>query len=233
MEFAQPLIPAVLIRRYKRFLADVELTDGTCTTVHCPNTGAMLGCREPGSPVWLSRSANPKRRYPLTWEMVETPTGVRVGINTGLTNRLVEEAIGNGRLAELAGYANLRREVGYGSGSRVDFLLEGSLGSCHLEVKNVTAAVDSGLALFPDAVSARATRHLQELMAVVAAGGRGVLCFCVQRADATAVAPYDKLDPLYGHTLRQAVERGVEVLACGASVSPQAITVDRRLAVLL
>ncbi len=222
MDFASPLIPGILVRRYKRFLADVRLENGDTTTVHTANTGSMLGCAEPGSRVWLSRASNPERKYPLSWEIVETSASVLVGINTALPNRLVREAIEQGVATELQGYHRIRPEVAFGDErSRVDLLLERDRDDtrCYVEVKNVTASIDKGIALFPDAVSARGAKHLRELMGVVAQGHRGVLCFCVQRADAREVRPYDALDPLYGATLRLALAAGVEAMAYRADVA--------------
>ena len=221
MIFPTSLLPATLLCRYQRFLADVELADGRTMTAHCPNTGALLGCAEPGMPVWLSRSKKPGRKYPFTWELVDSG-GTLVGINTGLANRLVEEALGNHLLPDFTGYPKLSREVRYGqANSRIDFLLEGDNGRCYLEVKNVTAAVQDGIALFPDAVSQRGTRHLRELMTVVAQRQRAVLCFCVQRHDVREVRPADAIDPVYGATLREALACGVEVMACAAVEHPR------------
>lgn len=226
VHFATALLEARLLRRYKRFLADVEFADGARETVHCPNTGAMLGCCEPGSRVWLSRAANPARKYRLTWELVETADGTLVGINTHRTNALVSEALQAGRVASLAAYPQQRREVpGPGGGSRFDFLLSGGPGDYYLEVKNVTAAVRDGEALFPDAVSERATRHARHLSALRQAGyGAGVL-FCAQRADVDVVRPADEIDPDYGRALRAAAAAGVDVLAYRARVSPAGIEV--------
>ena len=235
MHFAQPLIEAVLLRRYKRFLADVRLANGDVVTVHTANTGSMLGCAEPGSRVWLSRSDNPARKYALSWEIVETTTGVLVGINTALPNRLVQEAIENGVLRELQGYDHIRPEVPFGrERSRVDLLLERDAGAarCYVEIKNVTASLEPGIAVFPDAVSARGSKHLRELMDVVATGQRAVLCFCVQRGDAAEVRPADSIDPLYGATLRQAMRAGVEIIAWRADVTPAAIELRAPLPVL-
>ena len=172
MEFKTPLIEATLLRRYKRFLADVCLGDGELITVHTANTGSMLGCAEPGSRVWLSRSESTTRKYPYSWEITETAAGVLVGVNTALPNALVREAIESGVIGELQGYDSLRGEVSFGSErSRIDWLLEnGGKAACYVEVKNVTAAV-ADTAIFPDAVSARGAKHLRELMGVVAAGG--------------------------------------------------------------
>lgn len=229
MHFDPPFTEARLLRRYKRFLADVEFPDGRRLTVHCPNTGSMLGCAEPGMRVWLSRASNAQRKYAWTWEQVEALPGVSVGIHTGRTNSLVREAIMGGRIPEMAGYSSLKGEVKAGEGFRVDFLLTGRRHKpdCYLEVKNVTAAVQDGVALFPDAVSARASRHLRELMVRVKAGQRAVLCFCVQRDDVVEVRPADAIDPVYGRTLREAEVAGVELLAYAARVSPVETTLYR------
>ncbi len=234
MQFPEPLIAATLLRRYKRFLADVSLAGGEVVTVHTANTGSMLGCAEPGSRVWLSRSANPGRKYAYSWEITETAAGVLVGINTALANALVKEAVVNGVIDELQGYAVLRGEVPFGKErSRVDWLLEREDGaSCYVEAKNVTAAV-AGTAIFPDAVSVRGAKHLRELMAMAALGHRGVLCFCVQRGDVSAVRPADEIDPVYGETLREAAARGVEIIAYRADVSPLAIALRHPLPVML
>lgn len=222
MRYSPPLTEARLLRRYKRFLADVELPGSGQITVHCPNTGSMLGCAEPGMRVWLSRAGNPARKYAWTWEMVEAERGVLVGIHTGRTNGLVREALQQGVVAELRGYADIQAEVKAGDGFRVDFVLagHGSRPDCFLEVKNVTAAVQQGVALFPDAVSERASRHLRELMHKVEAGKRAMLCFCVQRDDVTEVRPADAIDVEYGLTLRAALRVGVEACAYVARVSP-------------
>lgn len=236
MEFGENLIEARLERRYKRFLADVCLADGRTITVHCPNTGAMLGCQAPGSRVWLSRSDNPRRKYAYTWELVEALPEVLVGIHTGRSNSLVREALDSGMIETLRGYQEMRAEVAIeGSRSRLDFLLSGAADApdCYLEVKNVTAGADHGTAIFPDAVSERASRHLRELIALGQQGARVVLCFCVQRDDVQRVVPADSVDPDYGRTLREAQSAGVELLALGAQVSPAAITLTRMLEVCL
>ena len=222
MKFDPALTPATLIRRYKRFLADVEMSDGKKITVHCPNTGAMLGCADPGSKIWLSHSDNPKRKYAWTWELVDTGS-VLVGVHPGRSNSFVAEAISNGVITQLQGYAQCRAEVAYGhENSRADFFLSGhkAKADCFLEVKNVTAVSGTGIGIFPDAVSARGTRHLRELASCVRAGGRAALCFCVARDDVTEVCPADNIDPLYGQELRNAIASGVEVLAYRANVSP-------------
>jgi sugar fermentation stimulation protein A len=224
-----------LIRRYKRFLADVRLPDGRTMTVHCPNTGALLGCAEPGFPVWLLQSDNPRRKYVYTWELVEVEPGTLVGINTGRANRLVEEALGKRLVPGVEDYTSLAREVRYGrERSRVDFLLAGDgAPPCYLEVKNVNAAVTDGVALFPDAVTARGARHMRELVGMVEQGARAVVCFCVQRSDVGEVRPADDIDPDYGKALREAVNRGVEAIALRADVNPYAISLQDQVPVVL
>ncbi len=227
-----PLIPGTLIKRYKRFMADITLADGSMVTAHCPNSGSMLGCNLPGSPVMLSKSPNPDRKLADTWELVQS-NGYWIGLNTMLPNRLAEEAILDGTITELQGYDRLRREVPYGSErSRIDLLLEGAQGRCYVEVKNVTL-VEGNLALFPDAVTERGQKHLRELMEVARNGDRGVLLFTVQRGDANSVAPADRIDPVYGRLLREAVRNGVEVLAYRASVQPEEIRLTERLPIVL
>ena len=234
MRFPEPLTAATLLRRYKRFLADVSLANGELVTVHTANTGSMLGCSEPGSRIWLSRSAVITRKYPYSWEITETAERVLVGVNTALPNGLVKEAVEGGVISELQGYDALRGEVLFGKeGSRVDLFLEGKgRPACYVEVKNVTAAVE-GVAIFPDAVTVRGSKHLRELMEMAAQGYRAVLCFCVQRGDVTVVRPADEIDPVYGETLRSAVRGGVEVIAYQAEVTPSAIDLRNALPVVL
>lgn len=231
MRFPAPLLEGRLLRRYQRFLADVDTAAGILTA-HCPNTGAMQGCAEPGMRVWLSPATNPARKLAWTWELVEALPGVVVGMHTGRSNALVREAIEAGRVPELAGYATIRPEVKYGEGSRIDLLLTApGRPDCYVEVKNVTAAVAGRIGYFPDAVTTRGTKHLREMSAMVAAGHRAVLVFCVQRGDVECVRPADHIDPVYGRTLREALAAGVEVIALGATVSPAGIELERRLAV--
>ncbi len=232
MRFPSPLLEARLLRRYQRFLADVETADGQLLTAHCPNTGSMQGCKTPGSRVWLSPATNPARKLAWTWELVEAAPGVIVGVHTGRSNALVREAIEGGHVPELGAYEQIRPEVKYGEGSRIDFLLQGpGRPDCYLEVKNVTAAVEGRIGYFPDAVTTRGARHLREMSAMVAAGHRAVLVFCVQRGDVDAVRPADHIDPDYGQALRAALAAGVEVLALGARIDPRGIELVRRLAV--
>ncbi len=235
LEFSSPLIEGRLLRRYKRFLADVELTSGDVITAHTANTGAMTGCSEPGSRVWLSIAENPKRKYPHSWEIVEVAPGVLCGINTLLSNRLVEEAISSGRISALEGYASIRREVPYGDErSRIDLLLESAeptkIPPCYVEVKNVTLA-ENGVALFPDAVTARGTKHLRELIGVAGRGERAVIFYCVQRNDCGEFRPADSIDPVYGKTLCGALAQGVEALAYEAEVTTSGIYLTNSLPV--
>lgn len=225
------LVEGRLIRRYKRFLADVELADGTVITAHCPNSGSMKGCAVTDGRVLLSRSDNPKRKLAYTWELAEVG-GFWIGLNTGLPNKLVHEAIINGVISELQGYEAIRPEVPYGEHSRIDLLLTGSGGRCFVEVKNVTL-VEDGRALFPDAVTTRGQKHLNELMRVVREGDRGVIFFTVQRGDGNSVSPADAIDPEYGRLLRLALRNGVEALAYRAEITPQEIRLTERLPVLV
>jgi len=226
-----PLIPGILVKRYKRFLADVTLEDGSIVTVHCPNSGSMKGCAAPGSRVFLSRSGNPGRAYPFTWELVESE-GFWAGINTARPNSLAREAIENGTVAELGGYETIRAEVPYGEHSRIDFLLEGTASRCFVEVKNVTL-IENSRALFPDAVTIRGQKHLKELMRVVEEGDRGVIFFTVQRGDATSLSPADAIDPEYGRLLRLALANGVEALAYRADISVNEIYLTQRLPIIV
>lgn len=234
MEFDANLIEGRLIRRYKRFLADVELRDGRIVTVHTPNTGSMMGCSEPGLRVWLRDTGNSSRKYPLSWELVEDKQGTLIGINTGLANQLVVDAIFEGLIAALQGYAVLRREVPYGERrSRIDILLQDpSRLDCYVEVKNVTLLDEGMCARFPDAVTARGTRHLHELQAVAAAGCRAVMVFCVQRGDAKTFAPADTIDPQYGAQLRAAARVGVELMAYQAAIDTRSIRLVKPLPIV-
>jgi sugar fermentation stimulation protein A len=217
-----PLIPGRLIRRYKRFLADIALDDQSEVTVHCPNPGRMIGLDAPGSRVWLSRSANLKRKLPLTLELVEADGGL-VGINTMHPNRLVEEALRAGLIEELAGYDAIRREVGYDARSRIDFLLtKPGRPDCYVEVKNVHLR-RYAMAAFPDTVTARGARHLGALRRQVEAGARAVLLYVVQRTDCAAFAVADDIDPVYGQAFRDALAGGVESLCRACTISLERI----------
>ena len=231
MKLPQPLYQGTLVRRYQRFLADVELDDGSLVTAHTPNTGSMMGCALPGNRVLLSKSGNPTRKYPHSWELVHAD-GVWVGINTQLPNYLAREAIENGTIAELSGYTQIRLEVPYGSGSRIDLLLSGARGLCYVETKNVTL-VEAGCALFPDAVSLRGQKHLRELMEMVRQGHRAVNLFVVQRGDGESFSPADAIDPAYGALLREAARNGVELLAYRAAVTQSEVRLEHPLPVIL
>jgi sugar fermentation stimulation protein A len=236
MKFPTPLLKGTLIRRYKRFLADVELETGETVTAHCANPGSMLSVNAHGSEVWLSRSPNLNRKLRYTWELIRVGKTL-VGINTAQPNRLVEEAIGEGVIGELAGYANLRREVRYGANSRIDILLESpNRPACHVEVKNVTMKRDlapSAPAEFPDSVTQRGAKHLAELSHVAQKGGRAVMFFLVNRSDALAFAPAADIDPVYARALAQAKTQGVEVLCYGCRLDPREIRVAKPLAIRL
>lgn len=234
MKYSSPLQRVTLVKRYKRFLGDVVLADGRQITVHTPNTGSMLGCSEPGSPIWIRDSGSETRKYRFSWELSELASGVLVGVNTGLANQLVVEAVRNGLVASLNGYAQLRTEVPYGQErSRIDILLEnGDAPPCYIEVKNVTAR-SGDHAIFPDAVTVRGTKHLRELMQMVKEGRRGVIFFCVQREDVTVFRPAAEIDPLYAETLKQAVAAGVEAIAWRAAITPSEVVLSQPLPVEL
>lgn len=225
MKFPAPLIPGRLVKRYKRFFADVVLDDGTEVTAHCANTGAMTGIKEPGLKVWLSQSDNPKRKLKYTWELVEAE-GTIIGALPNAANALAEEAVNAGTIAELAGHDSLRREVKYGENSRIDLLLE-SEGQppCWVEVKNVHWQRGPGIAEFPDGVTSRGAKHLGELSVRAAAGDRAVQLFIVQRSDCHTLRPAEDIDPVYAQALRDAAAAGVEVLAYACHVSTDGIAV--------
>ena len=227
MRFSSKLIPGTLIQRYKRFLADVQLAGGELVTAHCTNTGSMMGCKEPGSPVYLSRSDNLNRKLPYTWELIEA-NGTWVGINTMHPNRLVAEAVKNGALRELDTYPTIHREVLTRQGTRLDLCLEGTDCHCYVEVKNVTLNID-GAAAFPDAVSERGTKHLKELIRLKRRGYRAAVVFVVQRDDCAMFRPADEIDPEYGRWLRRAIRAGVEALPYRAKVTPEEILLSERL----
>lgn len=229
MQFDQELQPGTLVRRYKRFLADVRLENDEVITVHCPNSGAMLGCSDPGSPVMLSRADNPKRKYPQTLEMVRSST-VWVGVNTALTNRLVREALENGGINEFGPLDAISQEIKTSANTRLDFLLEQGGKKIFLEVKNCSLAEDR-VAMFPDAVTVRGTKHLRELAVLREQGHTAAVLFCVQRSDADCFIPAAHIDPLYAETLAKVAATGVMVLAYQADVSPGEIRVARGLPV--
>ena len=229
MRFATALTSATLVRRYKRFLSDHRLADGAVIKAHCANPGTMMGLNQPGMATWLSRATNPARSLPWSWELVKAGRAL-VGINTSHPNGLVADAIRDGAIAELAGYATLRREVRYGVDSRIDILLEDAgRPPCYVEVKNVHLSRRSGLAEFPDCVTARGAKHLRELAQVVADGGRAVMVYLVQRADCRSFALAADIDPGYAAALDEARAAGVETLCYQCNVKRSGIIVDRRL----
>jgi sugar fermentation stimulation protein A len=227
MRFQSPLIRGTLIQRYKRFLADVRLSDDQVVTAHCTNTGSMTGCKEPGSVVYISRSDKQGRKLLYTWELIRVKRAW-IGINTMHPNRLVAEAIERGIIRELHGYETIRREVVTRAGTRLDLCLDTAAGSCFVEVKNVTLNVD-GAAAFPDAVSERGTKHLKELIRLRRKGHRAAVVFVIQREDCKLFRPADEIDPEYGRWLRRAIRAGVEALPYRAKVTPREIVLTKRL----
>jgi sugar fermentation stimulation protein A len=230
MRFSPPLLPGRLVKRYKRFLADIALDSGEIITAHCANPGALLGGTTPGLRAWVSYHPSPSRKLSYAWQIVEigdTP----VGVNTGLPNRLAEEAILKGRIAELTGYETLKREVRYGQNSRIDLLLASpDKPSCYVEVKNVHLKRGTA-AEFPDCVTTRGAKHLRELEAVAAEGARAVMLYIIQRDDCTHFQFAADLDPVYAATAAHAFSRGVEALAYLCTVTPDGIEVGKRIPV--
>jgi len=227
--FEPPLLSGVLVQRYKRFLADIRLDDGEVKTIHCPNTGSMKNCANPGDRVWYSTSTNAKRKYANTWELNETLDGDFIGINTQRANQLVRAAIETDLIPALMGYSRLQTEVKYGQeNSRIDLLLSEHVQQpdCYVEVKSVTLCEQregARLGYFPDSVSDRGRKHLRELMEVVAQGARGVLLYCVQHSAIGEVRPALHIDPAYSQALQLAMTAGVEVLAYRADISARQI----------
>jgi sugar fermentation stimulation protein A len=217
MRFSAPLVPATLVKRYKRFLADVVLPSGETVTVHCANPGAMTGLNVPGARIWLSKSASPARKLAHSWELIEVDLGAGselVGINTAHPNLLAAEAIAADLIPELAGYRSVRREVKYGANSRVDFLLEGpTRAPCYVEIKNVHLMREPGLAEFPDAVTKRGAKHLAELATVATGGARAVMLFLIQIGSAQRFKLARDIDPIYGRAFDAARSAGVQILA--------------------
>lgn len=235
MKFQNPLNKATLIKRYKRFLADVTLEDGSETTIHVANTGAMTGCATVGDTVWYSTSPNLKRKYPFSWELTQTSTQHFICVNTLKANTLAEEAITDNVISELVGYDKLTREVKYGEeNSKIDVLLsDNNKVDCFVEVKSVTLYRENGCGAFPDAVTTRGQKHLRELMAIKAQGNRAVLLFVVLHSGIESVTCAKDVDPTYTQLLEQAVECGVEVLAYGCQMSNDELVVNRSIPVLI
>lgn len=226
------LIEGRLIKRYKRFLSDIELSNGEVVTAHCPNTGSMRRCQQENARVWVSKSDNPKRKLAYTWELVEVDEKYLACINTGLPNKIIGEAIQQGIITELSGYTSQKAEVKYGNSSRIDWLLSSDdKPLCYVEVKNVTLLEEDGQGYFPDAVTDRGRKHLYELAEMVKEGHRAVLMFCVSHTGITSVKPALHIDPKYTAALKEVVELGVEVLAYQTEITPQSISVSCPLAV--
>ncbi len=234
MQINPPFYPATFIKRYKRFFADIQNEQGQLMTLHCPNTGSMKNCQVEGSACWYSLSDNPKRKLPGTLEIVTTSQGNLAGVNTAKPNHLVREAIEADLIPELRGYQQIRSEVRYGEEkSRIDLLLEDEkLGRCYVEVKNVTLDMGAGLAMFPDAVTSRGAKHLRELMAMVDAGHRAVLFFCVQLTGVERVEVAADIDPSYAQTMAQALAAGVEVMAWRTSINADEIVLEQAISCL-
>ncbi len=227
MRFTSSLVQGTLIKRYKRFLADIRMQDGKIMTVHCPNTGTMLSCSAPDSPVYLSRSDNPKRKYPYTLEMIKA-NSTWVGVNTARTNGLVTEGIKKGQITEFLNIDTIRAEVRTSDHTRLDLQVDHEGISTFIEIKNCSLAID-GCAMFPDAVTTRGTKHLNELTRLSLGGRRACIFFLVQRTDADRFSPALQIDPIYAKTLLQAVKAGVMVLVYQAEVSPRGIKIIRPL----
>lgn len=228
MIFQEELVHGTLIRRYKRFLADIRLDNGTVVVAHCTNSGSMTSCLEEGAEVFLTPERDPKRKTKFTWEMIKINNSW-VGINTAIPNKLAFDGISSGEIKELAGYKTVKREVKFGD-SRFDIFAENETERCFVEVKNVTMKVGN-YALFPDAVTTRGLKHLKTLMEVKAAGMRAVMLYIIQRGDVEVFAPAIEMDPDYAKALKLAVNAGVEVIAMQVNVSPSAITFSKKMPV--
>ncbi|MGK8232956.1 DNA/RNA nuclease SfsA [Roseovarius sp. MS2] len=230
MRFQTPLVQAVLLRRYKRFLADIRLMDGREVTAHCANPGSMMGLADPGATIWVEPNDDPRKKLKFGWRLLERSGGDFVCVDTGLANRIVRTALEARRIPELAGYDRVRPEQAYGTASRVDFLLSGAgLPDAYVEVKSVTLSRTPGLAEFPDSVTARGARHLGDLAEMARAGHRAVLFYLVQRSDAQAVTVAQDIDPTYANALQHARAAGVTVLSYRANITPQEITIGHGL----
>ena len=234
MDFPTPLIEGTLIKRYKRFLSDIQLLSGEVVVAHCPNTGSMKRCQQDGARVWLSESDNPKRKLAYTWELVEVDEVYLACINTGYPNKLVGEAVANGVIKELSGYAEQKAEVKYGEKSRIDWLLTGDDGGkCYVEVKNVTLLEEDGLGYFPDAITERGRKHLYELAKMVEEGHRAVMLFCVSHTGIDSVTPAAHVDEKYAKAFEEVVARGVEVLAYRVAIDLNGMAISARIPVLM
>ena len=229
MEFATPLVPARLIKRYKRFLADVRLEDGQEVTAHCANPGSMMGLAEPGTKVWLEPNDDPKKKLKFGWRLVDHENGHFTGVDTSIPNRALKAALMAHQVPGLPPYNLVRAEVKYGQNSRIDFLLSGQGPDTYVEVKSVTLSRQEGIAAFPDSVTVRGSKHLDELAAMVAEGHRAVMFYLVQRTDCSVVTLACDIDPAYLAAFDRAQAVGAEVLAQACQISPQAITLGEPL----
>ena len=233
MRFQTPLVPAKLVRRYKRFLADVVLSDGREVTAHCANPGSMMGLAEPGTTVWLEPNDDPKKKLKYGWRLVDHGNGHFTGVDTSVPNRMLRAALEAGSVPGLAGYPHVKPEVRYGENSRIDFLLSGGDGpDAYVEVKSVTLSRAPGLAEFPDSVTARGTKHLNELVRVAKGGHRAVMLYLVQRTDCSRITLATDIDPTYAEAWCSATKAGVETLAFGCRISPVEITLGEPVVVI-
>ncbi|GGO58700.1 sugar fermentation stimulation protein A [Roseovarius pacificus] len=231
MRFQTPLEPATLIRRYKRFLADIRLEDGREAVAHCANPGSMMGLAEPGLRIWVEPNDDPKKKLKYGWRLVEHDTGHFTGVDTSVPNRALRAALVAGEVAGLEGYDSVRPEVKYGENSRIDFLLQGAgRRDAYVEVKSVTLMREAGMAEFPDSVTARGAKHLAELVAMAQAGHRAVMLYLIQRTDARAFRLAEDIDPAYAAAFGAARAAGVEALAFDTVISPEGITLGRAVA---
>ena len=228
MRFQTPLVPATLIRRYKRFLADIRLDDGQEVTAHCANPGSMMGLAEPGMRIWVEPNDDPKKKLKYGWRLVEHAGGHFTGVDTSVPNRALRAALEAGEVAGLDGYDHVRAEVKYGENSRIDFLLQGAeRQDAYIEVKSVTLMRQPGLAEFPDSVTARGAKHLAELAQMARAGHRAVMLYLIQRTDAQSFALAADIDPAYAAAFAAARAAGVEALAFDTVISPEGVALGR------
>ena len=226
MQFSTPLIPARLIRRYKRFLADCRLEDGREVTAHCANPGSMMGLAIEGSKIWLEPNDDPKKKLKFGWRLVDHENGHFTGVDTSVPNRALKEALEKREIAALSDYSVVRPEVKYGENSRIDFLLSGDgLRDAWVEVKSVTLSRQAGLAEFPDSVTARGAKHMAELAKMAEAGDRAIVLFLVQRTDCDRMVPAADIDPNYAKALGDAVAAGAEVIALSTRISPKGVKI--------
>ncbi|WP_209835207.1 DNA/RNA nuclease SfsA [Ruegeria sp. HKCCE3926] len=233
MRFETPLVPARLIRRYKRFLADCRLEDGSEVTAHCANPGSMMGLAEPGEKIWLEPNDDPKKKLKFGWRLVDHENGHFTGVDTSVPNRALRAALEAGEIPELAAYDTIRPEVKYGDNSRIDFLLtEPGLPDAYVEVKSVTLSRQPGLAEFPDSVTARGTKHLGELAAMASQGHRAIMLYLVQRTDCDRFALAADIDPAYAAAFEAAQAQGVERIVCGTRITPSGVWVQTEMRIL-